>query len=467
MDHVERVRRLEHRPVGQLLLEFSLPAIAATVGTAAHGVINRIFVAQMSDGDIGIAAITVTLPIVTIMMAVGMAVGIGSNTLISIRLGEKRGEEAEKIVGLALFLFSILAIGFMVFGLLFQEPLLKLFGTSDRVLPSAKMYLTVMVCGAFFHMISFGVNGFLRSEGKMHVAMFTMLIMVVLNIIFDYLFLIVLRTDIWGAALATVLSQLFATGWVFWHYISGRTLLRWRLKYIRWDGKLAKEVFRLGMPPFIMQAVACLIQIIQVRQIAYYGELYGQKHGIEHGGDIALGAFGILFVVWMVTIFPILGINQGAQPIIGYNFGARHFDRVAKTLRLAVYYVTGLSFILTIVLMMFPEVLLRPFVGGENGAAMLELACRATRIACCFLVAGGITIVAAGYYQAIGNARMAITLTLIRQAVVFVPMLLLMPYLFGLDGIWLAIPITDFAALIVTLLLLMRELPRLKPTNKM
>jgi len=466
MDHVERVRRLEHRPVGRLLWEFSLPAIAATVGTAAHVVINRIFVGQTLE-EVGIAAITVTLPIITIMMAVGMAVGVGSNTLISIRLGEKKGEEAEKIVGQALFLFAILAIGFMVFGLLFQEPLLKLFGTSDRVMPSAKMYLTVMVCGAFFHMIAFGVNGFLRSEGKMHVAMFTMLIMVVLNIIFDYLFLIVLRTDIWGAALATVLSQLFATGWVFWHYISGRTLLRWRLKYIRWDGKLAKEVFRLGMPPFIMQAVACLIQIIQVRQIAYYGELYGQKHGIEHGGDIALGAFGILFVVWMVTIFPILGINQGAQPIIGYNFGARHFDRVAKTLRLAVYYVTGLSFILTIVLMMFPEVLLRPFVGGENGAAMLELACRATRIACCFLVAGGITIVAAGYYQAIGNARMAITLTLIRQAVVFVPMLLLMPYLFGLDGIWLAIPITDFAALIVTLLLLMRELPRLKPTNKM
>ena len=466
MDHVERVRRLEHRPVGQLLLEFSLPAIAATVGTAAHGVINRIFVAQMSDGDIGIAAITVTLPIVTIMMAVGMAVGIGSNTLISIRLGEKRGEEAEKIVGLALFLFSILAIGFMVFGLLFQEPLLKLFGTSDRVLPSAKMYLTVMVCGAFFHMISFGVNGFLRSEGKTHVAMFTMLIMVVLNIIFDYLFLIVLRTDIWGAALATVLAQACSTSWVFWHYISGKTLLRWRLKYIRWNGKLAKEVFTLGLPPFIMQTVTCLIQIIQVRQIAYYGELYGQKHGFEHGGDIALGAFGVLFVVWMVTILPILGINQGAQPIIGYNFGAGHFARVVKTLWLAIYYATGIALVFTVVLLVFPEVLLRPFVGGEHGAAMLELACRAARIACSLLAVAGVAIVVSGYFQAIGNARMAITLSLVRQVVIFIPVLLITPYFIGLDGVWIAIPISDLAALLVTLILLMRELPKLKGRSR-
>ena len=452
---------MEHRPVGRLLWEFSLPAIAATVGTAAHGVINRIFVGQ-TLGEVGIAAITVTLPIVTIMMAVGMAIGIGSNTLIAIRLGEKRGEEAEKIVGQALLLFGIAGIAFMMFGLMFQETLLKLFGTSDRVMPSAKMYLTIMLCGAFFQMIAFGGSGFLRSEGKTHVAMFTMLIMVVLNIVFDYLFLIVLRTDVWGAALATALSQVFASAWVFWHYTSGKTLLRWRLKYIRWDGILAKEVFRLGMPPFIMQTVACLIQIIQIRQIAYYGELYGIKHGFEHGGDIALGAFGILFVVWMVTIFPILGINQGAQPIIGYNFGARHFNRVAKTLRLAVYYVTGLTFVFTIVLMIFPEALLRPFVSGQEGEAMLELACRATRIACCFLVAGGITVVASGYYQAIGNARMAIMLTLTRQVVIFVPMLLLMPYFFGLDGVWFAIPITDLAALLVTLILLRRELPKLR-----
>ena len=461
MDHAERVRRLEDRPVGRLLWEFSLPAIAAALGTAAHVVINRLFVGPIL-GEVGLAAITVTLPLVTIMMAVGMAVGIGSNTLISIRLGEQKKEEAEKIVGQALFLFTILAIGFMVFGLLFQEPLLQLFGTSERVMPFAKQYLAIMVCGAFFHMFSFGVNSFLRCEGKMHVAMFTTLIMVVLNIVFDYLFLVVYRTDIWGAALATVLAQICSTSWVFWHYISGKTLLRWRLKYIRWNGALAREVFALGMPPFIMQSVTCLIQIIQVRQIAHYGELYWQAQNIENGGDIAQGAFGVLFIVWMVTILPILGINQGAQPIIGYNFGARHFDRVAKTLRLAIYYGTGIALVLTVVLMIFPEVLLRPFVGGEHGAKMLELACRATRIACSMLAVAGVAIVVSGYFQAIGNARMAIMLSLIRQVVIFIPVLLIMPYFIGLDGVWIAVPISDFAALLVTLVLLRRELARLK-----
>ena len=461
MEHTERVRRLEDRPVGRLLWEFSIPAIAATVGTAAHGVINRIFVGQ-TLGVVGIDAITVTFPIITIMMAVGMTVGIGSNTLISIRLGEKKNQEAEQIVGLALFLFGVFAIGFMIFGLLFQESLLKLFGTSDRVLPSAKQYLTIVVCGAFFHMISFGVNSFLRSEGKTHVAMFTMLIMVALNILFDYLFLIVWRTDIWGAALATLLAQICSTSWVFWHYIFGNTLLRWRFKYIRWDGKLAKEVFTLGMPPFIMQVVACLIQVIQMRQISYYGKLYGDARSWEHGGDVAIGAFGILFIVWMVTVFPILGINQGAQPIIGYNFGARLFDRVAKTLRLAIYYVLGITFIFTVVLMIFPEVLLRPFVSEEEGEAMLMLACRAARMACCLLMAGGVTIVVSGYYQAIGNARMAIVLTLIRQVGIFAPMLLILPYFVGLDGMWIAIPASDFVVLLVTLFLLKREMSKLK-----
>jgi putative MATE family efflux protein len=449
MNHAERVRRLEDQPVGRLLWEYSIPAIAASVGAASHGVINRIFVGQMIGVE-GIAAITVTLPIVTIMIAVGMTVGIGSNTLISIRLGEKKNDEAEKIVGLALFLFGLFGIGFMIFGLLFQETLLKLFGTSEQVMPHAKQYLTIMVCGAFFHEISFGVNSFLRSEGRTHIAMFTTLIMVVLNIIFDYLFLVVLRTDIWGAALATLLAQMCSASWVFWHYLSGNTLLRWRLKYIRWNGHIAKDTVRLGMPAFILQTAVCFIQIIQLRQVAHYG------------GDVALGAFGILFIVWMVTIFPLLGINQGAQPIIGYNFGAGHFDRVAKTLRLAIYSVTCIALILTAVLMLFPEVLLQPFVHKEEGTTMLTLACRVTRIVNCLLVTAGVTIVMSGYYQAIGNARMAIVLTLIRQVVVFVPMLLILPYFFELDGVWLAIPVADCVALFVTLVFLKRELTRLK-----
>ncbi|MDR0520447.1 MAG: MATE family efflux transporter [Planctomycetaceae bacterium] len=457
MDHAEQVRRLEQKPVGQLLWEFSIPAIAATVVNASHGIINRIFVGQ-TIGEVGIAAITVTFPIITIMLAFGMTIGIGANTLISIRLGEKKNQEAEQIVGLALFLFVIFAAGFMVFGLLFQEPLLKLFSTSDRVMEHAKQYLTVMVCGAFFHEMSFGVNSFLRSEGKPHTAMFTTLIMVALNILFDYLFLFVFHTDIWGAALATILAQICSTSWVFWHYISGNTLLRWRLKYFRWNSTLAKEVFLLGMPPFIMQIVTCLIQIIQLRQIMYYGDLYGKAHGFEHGGDIAVSAFGIIFVIWLLTIFPILGINQGAQPIIGYNYGAGHFSRVRKAMMLSNYAVAAFAVVSTAVLLIFPEIILSVFGNDEK---MLSLACRATRISVCLLATAGPAIVMSGYFQAIGDAKTAIALTLIRQIVFLLPVLLILPYFFGLDGVWASMPVSDLLTLFITLSLLRRELKKL------
>ncbi|MDR2755817.1 MAG: MATE family efflux transporter [Planctomycetaceae bacterium] len=461
MDHAERTRQLEEQPVGRLLWEFSVPAIAATVINASHSIINRIFVGQ-TIGEVGIAAVTVTLPMMTIMLAVGMTIGIGSNTLISIRLGEKKNEEAERIVGQALFLFGLMAIGFMVFGLLFMEPLLRLFGTTERVMPYAKEYLSVMVCGAFFHEISYGVNGFLRSEGKPRTAMMTTLIMAFLNIFFDWLFLYVFRTGIWGAAFATILAQICSTSWVFWHYISGNTLLRWRLKNIRWDFELSRQVFLLGMPPFIMQSIACVLQAIQMRQIFYYGNLYGIANHIEHGGDLAVGAFGIVFVVSMAVFLPILGLNQGVQPIVGYNIGARHFDRVAKALCLSLGSVITFTLICSIVLFVFPEILLRPFAGVDGGADLLKLGCRAARIFGLMLPAAGIVVVMAGYFQSNGTPKLAIALTLIRQVVLFVPLILILPHYFGLDGIWFSAPVCDFGSFIFVAVLLQRELKKLR-----
>lgn len=461
MDHAEQARQLEEKPVGRLLWAFSIPAVTATVFNASHAVINRIFVGQ-TIGEVGIAAVTVSLPIITIMLAVGMTIGIGSNTLISIRLGEKKNEEAEKIVGLALFLFVFMAIGFMIFGLVFQEPLLRLFGTSERTMPLAKEYLSVMVCGAFFHEMSFGVNGFLRSEGKPHVAMMTTLIMAFLNFVFDYLFLCVFHTGIWGAALATILAQICSTSWVFWHYISGNTLLRWRLKYIRWNTELAKSVFILGMPPFVIQTVSCVLQGIQLKQIAYYGDLYGKANGIEHGGDIAVGAFGIVFVVSLAFILPILGLNQGVQSIVGYNIGAKHYDRVRKTLKMALGIVTVFTVIITAVLLAFPEVILRPFTDVEGKAELLALGCRATRFFVLMLPAAGVVIVMAGYFQARGSAKLAITMTLIRQVVLFVPLILILPHYFGLDGVWVSIPLCDIGSFFFVAVLLWRELKKLK-----
>ena len=453
-----------------MLLEFSIPAILATVINALCMLINRFFVGQMI-GDIGITAITVTFPITTIMMAAGMMVGVGSNTLISIRLGEKNNEEAERIVGQAVFLFILLSAGFLVFGLMFLEPLLRLFGASERSMPMAKEYLAVTICGSIFHQISYGINGFLRSEGKPRIAMITILIAAVLNIFFDWLFLCVFKMSIGSAAFATILSMVVSSSWVVWHYTSGKTLLRWRLRNIRWNTPLAWPVFLLGLPPFIMQLVACVLQGVQNRQLGFYGDLYGLRVGLNNGGDLAISVMGILFVVFMMVWMPLLGLNQGAQPIIGYNIGANRFDRVRKALKLAI--VAGLVYttVCAAVIVIFPGHLVAPFMSPDSSdrAEFIQLGGHALRIVCSVLPLAGIVVVVAGYFQSNGMPKIAIALTLFRQVIFLLPLLFILPWCLesldnhsGLDGVWFAILISDVSTFALATFFLLREMKRLK-----
>jgi len=470
MDHTERTRQLEERSVGRLLLEFSVPAILATIINASYALINRFFVGRMI-GEVGITAITVSFPLTTIMMAAGMMIGVGSNTLVAIRLGEKNNEEAQRIVGQALFLFIMLAVSFFVFGMTFLEPLLKLFGASERSMPLAKEYLSVSICGAIFHEMSYGMNGFLRSEGKPRIAMTTILIAALLNIFFDWLFLCVFRTTIWGAAYATILAQAVSTSWVIWHYTSGKTLLRWRLRYIRLNSSLARQVFLFGLPPCIMQLVGCVLQGIQNRQLGFYGDLYGLRVGLANGGDLAISVNGILFVIFMMVWLPLLGLNQGVQPIVGYNIGAKRFDRVRKALKLAIAVELVFTALCGAGIVIFPEYLIVPFTnpGSTDREALLHIGGHALRIVCSVLPLSGIVVVTAGYFQSNGMPKIAIALTLFRQVGFLVPLLFLLPWFFeslssfgGLDGIWAAIMVSDVSAFLLATFFLGREMKRLK-----
>ena len=470
MDYTEQTRQLGEKSVGRLLLAFSVPAILATVINASYTLINRFFVGQ-TIGDVGITAITVSFPITTIMMALGMMIGVGSNILVSIRLGEKNGEEAQRIVGQALFLFVVLAGGFFVFGLMFLEPLLRLFGASERVMPYAKEYLSVSICGAIFHELSYGMNGFLRSEGRPRIAMTTILIAALLNIFFDWLFLCVFKTTIWGAAYATILAQAVSTIWIIWHYTSGKTLLRWRLRYIRLNTSLARQVFLFGLPPCIMQLVGCVLQGIQNRQLGFYGDLYGLRIGLNNGGDLAISVMGILFVIFMMVWLPLLGLNQGVQPIVGYNIGANRFDRVRKVLKLAIATQLVFTVLCAAGIVIFPEYLIAPFTSPESvdREALIQIGGHALRIVCSVLPFAGIVVVAAGYFQSNGMPKVAIALTLFRQVGFLVPLLFLLPWFFeslanssGLDGIWAAIMISDISTFLLATFLLVREMKRLK-----
>ncbi|GHT30023.1 hypothetical protein FACS18942_11010 [Planctomycetales bacterium] len=338
-------------------------------------------------------------------------------------------------------------------------------------MPFAKEYISVIACGAFLHEITFGVNGFLRAEGKARTAMVTNLLAAFLNIFFDYLFLVVFQTGIWGAGVATLLAQFFSTIWIIWHYTSGKTLLRWRLKYIRWNTGLAKAVFILGLPPFIMQLLNFILQSIQMYQLGYYGELYGRKHGIEDGGVLAVNVIGIIFVIGMCLFFPLLGLNQGMQPIVGYNIGAKKFDRVAKALKLTIYTALIFTVLCTITVFLIPELILSPFVKADspNRQELILLGTHALKAFVLVLPGAALVVATVGYFQSNGMANRAIALTLIRQVFILIPMLLILPPVLestlnfnGMDGIWYAVPVSDFGAGLIAVFFIFREFRRLK-----
>lgn len=470
MDSTPETRQLEEAPIGRLLLKLSLPAICGALVGATYNIVDRIFVA-MRFGTEGLTAVTLAFPIMLIMLAFGMMIGVGSNTLISIRLGEKNRDAAERILGQAIFLFVCLSTFFSMLGLVFLDPLLYAFGASEKVMPMAREFLSIIIAGAIFQALSFGVNSFLRAEGKARIAMVTMLISAFINIVLDWFFLFVLRTGIWGAAVATVIAQACSTLWIIWYYLSGHALLRWRLKYIRFDFRLACSVALIGLPPLVMQSASCLLQGVQNRQLSHYGRIYGEQRGFADGGDIAISIAGILFVVFTMLLLPLLGIGQGLQPIAGYNTGARRFGRVRHALTLAL--ISAFLFASTVyaVTMLFPDMLILPFIKPDapEKELLIAIGSHAMRLFAALMPAVAVIVISSGYFQAVGHPKLALMLTVIRQVVLLIPILLILPYLLvrfthfsGLDGIWLAHPISDFGAVCLTAFYLIREYRRLK-----
>ncbi|MCL2305456.1 MAG: MATE family efflux transporter [Planctomycetaceae bacterium] len=469
MDHSEQTRRLENAPIRVLLWQYSIPAILGMVVNATYNIVGRIFIGQ-TIGEIGITAATLSFPAVMIFNAFGMLIGIGTSTIISIKLGEKKNGEAEQIIGQSLFLFALISLLFAVIGTLFLEPMLYLFGATAVSLPLAKEYLGLVLFGILFQTISFGVNSFIRAEGQPRVAMYSMLIGALSNIFFDWLFLVVLGTGIWGAALAMILAQALSSVWVLWLYFSGRTLLKIRFRYIRFDYRRIFQIASYGFPPFAMQIMGCVLQILQNHQLKYYGEIYGKIHGLENGAEISIAIMGILFSVFMLFLMPLLGLGQGMQPIVGYNIGNRRFDRVRQTLSFALLVGFLFSTLTFILVMLRPEWLILPFIKSNvpNRAEILSLGTHAVRVFSIMLPGVGLAIITISYFQSCGKPLLSLFLSMLRQVLLLVPLLLFLPYVFeripgatGLDGIWYSTPISDLGAIILAVLLLIFEFKRL------
>lgn len=428
---MNRAEELGTGKIGSLLLKFSLPAIVGMVVNSLYNVADRAFVGK-GVGSLAIAGITVSFPVMLVLMGFGMLIGLGANSLISIRLGEKKKAEAEQILGNSIVLLIIVSVFLTASGLIFLKPLLDLFGASSSVLPFASSYLKIILIGSIFQHIGFGMNNFIRGEGNPKVAMFTMLIGGILNIILDPLFIFVFKWGIEGAAAATVISQMVSAIWVLSYYFSGKSLLKIHFKNFKLNWNVAKSIFVLGSAPFSMQIAASMVNTLLNKQLSY------------HGGDLALSAMGIVFSIGMLFLMPIFGINQGAQPIIGYNYGARQFNRVKKTHLLSSVAATVITTTGFFAAVFLPEVIIGFFNSGDND--LIELGSHAMRIFLSMFPIVGFQIVTSNYFQAVGKPHQAMLLSLSRQVLLLIPFLFVLPGIWGLNGVFASGPAADFGA---------------------
>lgn len=445
---MDSTSKLGQDKIGSLLITFSIPAIVGMLVMSLYNVIDRVFIGN-SAGSLGIAAITVGFPIMIVQFAFIGLIGMGATALVSIRLGQQRREEAEAIMGNALVLLAGLALAMTALGLLFMDPLLRIFGASDDVLPLARIYISIILGASIFQSLSFGMNNFIRAEGNPRTAMATMIIGSVMNVILAPLFIFGFGWGMAGAGLATALAQAISAGWVMLHFLLGRSTLKIRRKHFRVDFTTTKRMMALGTPFFTMQFSQSILSAIMNTSLGFYG------------GDIAISGMGIVISLMTLIMMPIVGINQGAQPIIGYNYGARRYDRVRATLKYAAIAATAIATAGFVLIRLFPTQLITIF--NSQDAELIAFGSNALVVFMTFLPLIGFQIVGSGYFQAVGKPRQSLILSLSRQLLILVPALLILPRFFQLNGVLMAGPLADLAASALTgawLLFELRDLNR-------
>lgn len=445
---MDRSKQLGEEKIGKLLMKFSIPAIVGMLVNALYNVIDRMFIGHIGGGigKIAISGVAVTFPIANIIMAFGMLVGIGTAALISIKLGQQKKQEAEHILGNAFTLIIIISLAVTTIGLIFLKPMLLKIGASEDTFPYAKQYITIILIGVVFQNIGFGLNNTIRSEGNPRVAMFTMLIGGILNTILDPIFIFVFHMGVKGAAIATVISQAINTIWVLSYFFGGKSVLKIRRKNLKLDAKVVKSIFAIGMSPFSMQLAASVVTIISNRSL------------VKYGGDLALGAMGVIMSIAMLVLMPIFGINQGCQPIIGYNYGAKKYDRVKHALKLAILAATTITTTGFICIQLFPDKLIGIF---NKDPQLVAIGVHGIRIYLFMLPIIAFQIVSSNYFQAIGKAKISMFLSLSRQVIILIPLLFILPKFLGLNGVWASGPSSDALSSIITGIFLFVEIKHL------
>ena len=421
--------------ISSLLWMFSLPAIIGMLVNAAYNIIDRIFVGR-GIGSIAIAATTVAFPLMTVLLAVYLLVGIGATALISIRLGQRKLGEAEEIAGNALVMMILLPLILSGIYFAFPDQILTFFGASKEVLPYARDFSNIIMLGSAFGSVSFGVNNFIRAEGNPRLAMITQVSAALINGILNYVFIFKLGMGIKGSALATISGQFLSAVWVLAWFQSGRSLIRIRLKNLRPRKPILAGIFSIGFAAFGLQLGISIQQSIMNKTLLAYG------------GDMALSALGIIISTALLLSMPVIGLGQGAQPIIGFNYGARQFDRVRETLKKAIIIGSIMSAAGFMIVMIWPSHIAGLFIKGDT--ALTEMTSQAITAYFAMFPVIAFQILCSQYFQAVGKPVQSTILTLSRQVWIFIPLLLVLPNFWQIDGVWRTAPIADGLSALLT-----------------
>jgi putative MATE family efflux protein len=432
---------LETEKVGRLLYRYALPAIISSLTVALYNVVDRIFIGH-GVGPMAIAGLALTFPLLNLLQAFGTLIGVGAATRMSIVLGMKDVRWAEKILGHSLALTLTISGTVIILSMIFIDPILRVFGGSDQTIPYAAEYLYYVIPGSIFTSLSFNHAGLMRSSGYPKKSMTVILVGAALNIILDPIFIFVFDMGIQGAAIATVLSMMVSAAFAMYHFFQPASFIRYRRYAFRPEWRIVRNIIAIGLSPFLINAMASIINIVMNQML------------VTHGGDIAIGANGIISGYGIVVVMIIFGLCQGMQPIVGYNYGARQLKRVKDTYNLTVRassVVTVVSFVLA---MLMPRQMAMVFT---NDPELLDISTSAIRISFMAFAIIGFQIVTGQFFQAIGKAKKAIFLSLARQAVFLLPALVLGAHFWGLTGVFASMPISDFLAAAVSAWLIFKE----------
>lgn len=450
-DNKQATLALGTQPVGKLLFQYALPAIIAMVASSLYNIIDRAFIGQVV-GPIAISGLAITFPFMNLSGAFGAAVGVGSATAISLKLGQKDYLSAEEILGNTVTLNLLIGFGFAIICLLFLDPILYFFGASKDTLPYARSFMQIILLGNVVTHMYFGMNAVLRAASKPRQAMTATIFTVLMNIALDTLFILVLHWGIRGAATATVLSQTLALVYQLKLFSNKKELLHFKRGIYRLKSRLVKNIISVGISPFLMNLCACFVIIFINNQL------------VRYGGDLSVGSYGIASAVSTMFVMIVMGLNQGMQPIAGYNYGAQNLDRVMRVLKIAIIAATVIWTTGWLIAMIFPEYIARIFTKDEK---LIQLSVFAIRVDMLVVPVVGLQMVVTNFFQCIGKVKVSIFLSLSRQLLFLLPLLYTLPLFFGVNGVWFSLPISDFIAANVANVMMLTYMRKFKKQLKL